>query len=474
MLADLEFRYSQIRSQLGLSDDVSVTAWLYESERQKAELMGAGRTSIAKPWLRQLHVHELQPGATVIAHELAHVMLAPLSGSILGLPAGRFGIPRPGLMEGAAVSIERGGDRMTTHQWARAMRDVGFLPDVATILDGLGFWGESAQRAYTACGSFIRYLLETRGPEKFARVYAGAGFQETYGIPPADLVQEWSAFLDAVPLSDGDMELAQLVFSRPPVFGRVCPYAGGRCVVRAVEAARHKDPRQVLQVARQAMAMTRRDLQTGLKLTRLLFVAGDAEGGLKTADLVSQALPPAAGDAAAAAVDLARADAYWLIGQGETAAAIYERLANGPARRWLGSPLRLRRLVAGRALPHEVAELMLDAYPGREGAERAREMLRKRTIGPAERSKAAAVLARRPADLAEAETELTALIPAMSAEPELQIEAQLLRLRLLCLLERPDDALSAAHDLLTRPDLSPSRREEALDWQERAGWIKVP
>ncbi len=472
MLEDLEFRYRQIQVQLGLDESVCVTAWLYENERQKARLMGAGRTSIAKPWQGQLHVHELQPGAGVLAHELAHVMLAPVSGSVLGLPSGAFGLPRPGLMEGAAVSVERGGDRMTTHQWARAMREVGFLPDVARILDGLGFWGESAQRAYTACGSFVRYLLETRGPGEFLKVYGGAEFEDAYGLPPEDLVAEWNRFLDAVPLSDGDLELARLVFSRPPVFGRVCPYAGGRCIERAVRAVQQKDPQQVLQIAGQAMAMTRKDLQTGLKLVRLLFTVGSADGGLKVADLVAGALPPDAGVAASAAVELARADAYWLRGDGETAAALYQRLAEGPAGTWLAAPLRLRLLLAGRALDEEVVPLLLDACPGKDALERATAVLSSRKSGLPERFKAAAVLARRPSSMVEAETELQSLVPRLSAEPTLAIEAGLLRLRLLCLTDRTAQADKLARSLI-EGTLTPAQREEALDWQERAGWKRA-
>ncbi|MBM4352926.1 MAG: hypothetical protein FJ109_03875 [Deltaproteobacteria bacterium] len=471
MLDDLEFRHEQIRGWFGLSSVEPVTAWLYDSERQKSELMGAGRTSIAKPWLRQLHVHELQPGAAVLAHELAHVMLASATPSLLGLPTGAWGLPRPGLMEGAAVSVERGGERMTTHQWARAMQEVGFLPDVAAILDGLGFWGESAQRAYTACGSFVRFLVETRGPGAFVRVYGGETFDGAYGASLDSLVREWQRFLEAVPLSDGDQELARLVFSRPPVFDRVCPYAGGRCLERATRAVRRKEPAHVLRLAAQAMAMTHRDLQTGLRLVRLLLAAGNAEGGLWAASRLSAAIPSEAGGAAVAAVDLARADAHWLAGEAETAAAIYGRLANGPAGGWLKGPLRLRLLLAGRALPAEVVELLLDAFPGNEGPERATAVLARKGSGPAERFKAAAVMSRRPAGMAEAERELAGLTARLVAEPEVRTEAMLLRLRLLCFLGRPGEARKAGLELLAL-DLAPALREETQGWLDRAGWLE--
>jgi hypothetical protein len=86
----------------------------------------------------------------------------------------------------------------TGHQWARAARDLGFLPDVARALGPAGFWQAAPARAYGAAGSFLAYLRERHGAAAVAALYRTGDFEGSLGRPAAALVKDWEAFLDTV------------------------------------------------------------------------------------------------------------------------------------------------------------------------------------------------------------------------------------------------------------------------------------
>src|SRR5690606_11745554 len=110
----------------------------------------------------------------VLAHAVAHVVagnLAPWPFHVSGAAAGLW--PNPGLIEGLAVALAWDArEGLTPHEWARAMLDLGLMPRLGDLL-GLGFLQGNAGRAYTASGSFLRYLGDTRGAEVLRRTYAG-------------------------------------------------------------------------------------------------------------------------------------------------------------------------------------------------------------------------------------------------------------------------------------------------------------
>ena len=55
------------------------------------------------------------------------------------------------------------------------------MPDLRTLLGAAGFWTAAPARAYTAAGSFLRYLRETQGTERLQRLLAHGDFVAVYG-----------------------------------------------------------------------------------------------------------------------------------------------------------------------------------------------------------------------------------------------------------------------------------------------------
>ncbi len=246
--ADLEAAYQHVSRELGVEVHEPIHAYIYPSRATKKRLMGAGRTSVAFPRSRSLHINADAFPHPVLTHELVHVMTGPR-----GMPWVQVS-PLPGLTEGVAVALEEVAGGLTVHEWAAAMMRIDKLPDLESLLSAVGFWRHPGGVAYTACGSFVRYLLDTRGPERFWQAYRWGRVSAAYGTPTGALVEEWKRFLDTVPLSEEAMARAARRFSARGLFGTPCARAKERLVARADDLFVHARPR--------AAAMTYQDAAT--------------------------------------------------------------------------------------------------------------------------------------------------------------------------------------------------------------------
>ncbi len=222
LLADCEWQVADLSSALGLATPPRVEVFVHRSDEEKRRHVGASGTSFAKPWLRELHVTDAALPHPILRHELVHVVAAALEPGWLGVPARRGVLVSMGLVEGLAVSLElpRGG--WTGHQWARAARDLGFLPDVARALGPAGFWQAAPARAYGAAGSFLAYLRERHGAAAVAALYRTGDFEGSLGRPAAALVKDWEAFLDTVEVPRGLASAARARYTRPALFAVPC------------------------------------------------------------------------------------------------------------------------------------------------------------------------------------------------------------------------------------------------------------
>lgn len=219
---DHELRYQQLSRFFGVAPAGRIKSFVYRDVDQKAALMGARHTQVARPWAKEIHIHGFAHPHPVLKHELAHVFAAELNRGLLGVPATLGLIPNIGIVEGVAVAADWPGGELTIHGWARAMRALELAPDPRRTLDVFGFWSISSARAYTVAGSFVRWLVDTRGIDAFGALYAGGGFEEAYGESLDALVTAWEAFIDAEPLSEDDLLVAEHRFKQPGIFQKVC------------------------------------------------------------------------------------------------------------------------------------------------------------------------------------------------------------------------------------------------------------
>lgn len=319
---DCDVRVSQLEDFFGARHPRRITVFFFANAAQKRELMGAEDTYIAKPWRDEVYLQYAPFPHSVLKHELAHVVAGAMAEGPFHVTAiGRW-LPAPGLIEGAAVAAAWEGESdASPHQWSRAMLEAGLTPSVAS-LSGLGFFAASSGRAYTAAGSFCRWLIATRGTERFRRFYRDADAHAAYGESLSVLEARWHSFLRTVATPESVLTRARTRFRRASVFGRTCPL-----LLEDIsrDAAAHLDAGDLSAADRELRSLVAHDptdLHTRLMLAVVRVRVGDLGGAATVAVEAERALGPAAGQRARSQV----ADQVWRWRGAAAARPLYEAL----------------------------------------------------------------------------------------------------------------------------------------------------
>ncbi len=247
MVADHEYRYHQMREFFG-TDPVAergekLTSYVYGDRDTKQALMGARNTMVAKLWLHEMHILWGNTGDSMLAHELAHIFTEPFGAGPLSLST-QWGIGvNMGLVEGVAVAAEWPVGELSPHEASAAMRRLGIDPELTDIVGAGGFWSEASGPAYTAMGSFVRYLIDTEGIEAFKEAYPTGDFRGAYGVEVDELVDGWQEYVDAIELTDQQQSVAEDRYDRRSIFARDCARAIAELHRQARSAARSGDGR---------------------------------------------------------------------------------------------------------------------------------------------------------------------------------------------------------------------------------------
>ena len=214
---DCEFQYAQLSEYLDPEGTMQrkVRAYIYASPEQKKRLIGARGTSVEDPFGHGFHIHAQGFPHPVLKHELAHVFTVPWSPLKVSL--------KIGLHEGIAVAADWSEDRLTGHQWAKAMHQMEIAPSLSSVM-GIGFWGHAGSQSYLLAGSFVRFLVDTYGIEKFKGVFPTGNFVKHYAKDLSSLEAEWIEFLETIPVQDNDTTYATYRLKRPSVFEQVCAH----------------------------------------------------------------------------------------------------------------------------------------------------------------------------------------------------------------------------------------------------------
>lgn len=320
---DCDFRVERAEALLGTRQVGQVTAFFFRNTDEKRLLMGASNTYIAKPWRDEVY---LQLGGwphPVLFHEIVHVVAGNVGRGPFRVSGGLGGLlPSAGIVEGVAVAVawdER--EELTPHQWARALVEIGHAPSIAET-EGLGFLLQPASRAYTANGSFVRWILETRGNEAVRRLYRTGSYEEALGEPLADAEAQWRAFLATVPLPPHAIALARLRFERPAIFGQICPHAIAALELELGAALGSGDERRAL--ARCADILALDAGQVGVRAARVSVLGRAGRFEEAEAELATLVGPPSAATPVVVRAREGLGDAYWQRGERERARALYE------------------------------------------------------------------------------------------------------------------------------------------------------
>ena len=220
---DLRFRVEQVSAFLGETPRRPAIVWLYASAAEKQRLVGAANTQFAKPWRNEIHINDQGFPHAVAKHELVHALAAAWGAPPFGVTGRFFGLlPHMGIIEGLAVAADNPIDELSLHEWAAAQKKLTLLPDLRSVLSPTGFYAAAPARAYSAAGSFIRWLAETFGKEKLRQLYKHGDFESVYAESIDQLVDRYEQFLTGILISPAQQRQAESRFRRGSIFERPC------------------------------------------------------------------------------------------------------------------------------------------------------------------------------------------------------------------------------------------------------------
>ncbi len=218
--ADHEYRLARVVEYLGVSPRGRISSYVFPNNEAKRRFTGSAETQVANIDHREIYVTDYGYPHPVIEHELAHIVSGEICG-IFGLPWNGL-VPNVAFLEGIAVAAawhDRGSG--TPHEQSAAMLKEKLLPSAEKIA-GLGFWTDRQARAYTAAGSFLRFLGDTYGVEKVREAYRHTSVEEAFGKDLGALEVEWRRFLETVPVEEKKRAAAQERFTQPSIFEQTC------------------------------------------------------------------------------------------------------------------------------------------------------------------------------------------------------------------------------------------------------------
>ncbi|HVP62761.1 MAG TPA: hypothetical protein VMT11_19550 [Myxococcaceae bacterium] len=457
---DVEFRLSQLSRFFG-APPPSVRVVVFRSPEEKQRWVGAGGTQFAKPWLGSVFLNDAPFPHPTLKHELAHVA-AGTFGSAPFRVTSRWLLPVMGVVEGVAVAADDPTGELTLHAWAAGMRRLGLLPDLRGLLGPAGFWSTPPARAYTAAGSFLRYLQETQGTERLQQLLAHGDFAGTYGRSLDTLVSEWERMLDALPLDESAVNRAFARFRQPSLFRRPCvrEVAG---LAEEARAAASTNPSRALQLLRACARLqpTEPDfLLAEASLLRRMERPAEAAEALERADALVSGRP-----SLEAQVALARADLAWSNGDLQSAGAALQQATSLRPGRDLEREAEVKRAALSDDRVRPALHAFFDASTDELrlwALERARE------VAP-EDGVVNYLLGRRLLALGIPGEAGEALTRALSATLPEQVSREAWRL-LVAAHYRAGDCAAVRSDLGRMPDLSDAVRAEVTEWQARCAF----
>lgn len=244
-----EFRFHQVQTALNVHGIQHIASYLYPDSDVKRKFIGTGNTNIAKPWRREVHLNKDSWEGT-LKHELVHAL------------AGEFGMPvikahyNTGLIEGLAMAIDDDFGNRTLNEYAAAMMKFELIKDPARLVRPIGFALQSSSVSYVMMGSFIRYLIDGYGVDRFKELYGGRSPDDIYGAGYEALAQDWLRFLSSIEVPESSRNHVEFYFNRPSIFAKNCAHA---------VANKNEEGRRLLEKNSPVGAMSR--FQAGLRMS---------------------------------------------------------------------------------------------------------------------------------------------------------------------------------------------------------------
>jgi tetratricopeptide (TPR) repeat protein len=320
LLRDCDFHVARTRALAGLSSTEPVTVYVFRDQNEKKNLIGIGRTLIAKPWRREIYLQRAGWPHPVMGHEIVHAVLEEagrgpfaISGHFAGL------VPNPGIVEGAATALAWDvRDDLDPDQWSKIMLDRQELPAASQLLS-VRFTSLPARRAYMAAGSLIRFLIGTRGMESFLETYRSGKVEQIQ-----ELERDWHEHLNGVEVTTHESGVAEVALAQPSIFTAVCPHELAKLRTDLFGDLAARDDGRTIETCRAILDIDANEAQARASLVGALARNGsDAAARKELASL--RAAMNAPKPIVATALEQ-YADARWTLGHLDEAGTLYDEL----------------------------------------------------------------------------------------------------------------------------------------------------
>ena len=214
-----EYYYDVLTKYFKCRPDEKINSFVFYNSNQKGKLFGSKNADVAKPWLNQIYI-SLDSWDNTLKHELAHCFSSVFGAGIFKLASGW----NPALIEGIAVAATGQYDENTVHFMAALAYNSGYKVDMNYLFTKIGFYNRASTLSYIFAGSFIQYLIDNYGIEKFKKYYASGDFTDIYSYQLNKVFKNYYEYLTNTGF-DFSVDEAHYYFGRKSIFQKVCPRA---------------------------------------------------------------------------------------------------------------------------------------------------------------------------------------------------------------------------------------------------------
>lgn len=214
-----EYYYQKLRDFFATGLKEKTHTFIFYDDDQKKELFGSQNADVAKPWLNHIYI-SYRSWEQTLKHELAHCFSGAFGSDIFKLAAGL----NPLLIEGIAEAADGVNDENSLHFLAALAYNSGYKTDIENLFTQYGFFNQASNLSYIYAGSFIGYLIQQKGIQKFKRYYLNGEFNDVYDIQLNSFLENYYSFLKDY---NGELSTwkANYYFGRKSLFRKVCPRA---------------------------------------------------------------------------------------------------------------------------------------------------------------------------------------------------------------------------------------------------------
>jgi len=217
-----EMYFKELEETLKIKYDEKITSYVFKDSNEKKQLMGAGNTLIAKPWLNEIYINYADFPHPVLKHELIHIFFGKVADNFLKVAMNNF-IPQIGIIEGSAVAFEDNYESLNLQEKLHILFKLNKFPNIESLISYKGFWQQNNYFAYQTTGAFFQFILKKYGIETIKEIYKNGSFN-VLDKSVKELTKEWIEEIKLLDAPKNYISQTEIMFSQQSIFQRVCPH----------------------------------------------------------------------------------------------------------------------------------------------------------------------------------------------------------------------------------------------------------